>query len=94
MSTEQVVSAGLAVASLTGLGVATGAAIMWRLVHVKANPPPLPAWVHGVELASVSLFGLAAWIVDQWLLVASMGLLVLLGIVQLAASLRARAPGS
>jgi len=41
MGIEEAVSLVLTVAALTGLGVVAGASIMWRLVHKKANPPPM-----------------------------------------------------
>jgi hypothetical protein len=90
MGIEDVVSLVLAVAALTALGVVVGAVIMWRLVHMKANPPPLPAWVHAVELTALSLFGISAWIAGQWLTVIGIALLIALAIIQLVASVRAR----
>ncbi len=89
MEIEEVVSLILTVAALIGLGVVAGASIMWRLVHMRAKPPPLPAWVYAVELTSLSLFGIGVWIAGLWLLVISMALLVAITMVQMVTSVRA-----
>jgi len=90
MGIEDVVSLVLAGAALAAIGVAVGAVIMWRLVHMKAQPPPLPAWVHAVELTSFSLLGLAGLFAGQWLTLLAMALLVAMSIIQLVASVRAQ----
>jgi hypothetical protein len=90
MRIDELFSLVLLFAAIGGMGVALGAVITWRLVHMKANPPPLPVWIVAVELGSISLFGMAGWILGQWLLVGGMALIAVAEIAQLVVALRAR----
>lgn len=72
MTVVELALIGLAMIALIGLGIVTGATIMWRLVH-PTEPPPLPYWVPILGLASATIFVVVFSIAGQGLSAVSTG---------------------
>lgn len=72
MTVVELALIGLAMIALIGLGIVTGATIMWRLVHATERPP-LPSWVAILGLGSATIFVIVFFIAGQWLSAVSTG---------------------